>query len=74
MEAQEHKAPEVVEKNIVTVATQQSSEKKSNMIQVSSNKRPLYFYVNLAKVFFFFSFLFFFLWSHQIKIEFSISN
>ncbi|XP_078172852.1 uncharacterized protein At2g34160-like [Carex rostrata] len=49
MEAQEHKAPEVVEKNIVTVATQQSSEKKNNMIQVSSNKRPLYFYVNLAK-------------------------
>ncbi|KAF3338152.1 hypothetical protein FCM35_KLT18739 [Carex littledalei] len=49
MEAQEHKPTEVVEKNIVTVATQQPSEKKSNMIQVSSNKRPLYFYVNLAK-------------------------
>jgi hypothetical protein len=50
MEASEQKATEVVEKNVVTVATQQLSDKKSNMIQVSSNKRPLYFYVNLAKV------------------------
>jgi hypothetical protein len=50
MEASEQKATEVVEKNVVTVATQLPSDKKSNMIQVSSNKRPLYFYVNLAKV------------------------
>ncbi|KAJ3697514.1 hypothetical protein LUZ61_001219 [Rhynchospora tenuis] len=50
MEASEHKVTEVVEKNVVTVATQQQpSDKKSNIIQVSSNKRPLYFYVNLAK-------------------------
>ncbi|KAJ1697120.1 hypothetical protein LUZ63_005632 [Rhynchospora breviuscula] len=50
MEASEQKVTEVVEKNVVTVATQQQpSDKKSNIIQVSSNKRPLYFYVNLAK-------------------------
>lgn len=65
MEGSDQKATDVVEKNVVTVATQQPSEKKSNMIQVSSNKRPLYFYVNLAKVLPSpFIFLFFFSYFH----------
>jgi hypothetical protein len=37
-----------------------SSASKRNRIQVSNTKKPLFFYVNLAKVFFFF-FLFRFL-------------
>jgi hypothetical protein len=34
-----------------------SSASKRNRIQVSNTKKPLFFYVNLAKVFFLFRFL-----------------
>ncbi|KAJ3675578.1 hypothetical protein LUZ60_004620 [Juncus effusus] len=43
---QEEATIEVVETKMVDVVI---SEKKNNIIQVSSSKRPLYFYVNLAK-------------------------
>lgn len=58
-----------------TVATNGTApEQKKNRIQVSNTKKPLFFYVNLAKVGFFFFFFYTFLYSDRRFIFYFLST